>query len=330
LSDKPSVYLEDGKAIYRASALGNCQNALLLARLGYTGSMPPQWMQDRYDEGNEQEAIIGRKLERDFGFHLYGEQQTMEIDCGSKAMVRGHCDWLNQGPFQVNNLGSMVAVDVEGPVVVDAKAFAVSTYAKWRKTQFKGFDYYLWQMSVYAHAIGAVGVVMAVKNKNTSQYLVEYFPTETLRPMADVICRVLEIEDMATNGVMPFDQPCSPKMFPCPYFMMHPSAEKRDAPEQLQSLVDERQKLKQDIAVAEGRVASINGQIIKLCPEPGTYNTEGFTTTLYRNSSSVTDWEKLALDANTSIEIIKKEYTIKKPSDKLTVSVTAIPQKEIS
>jgi hypothetical protein len=344
--DKPSVFMENGKAVYRASALGNCQNALLLARLGYSGSLPPEKMQARYDEGHAQESIIGAKLEKDFGFHLYGEQSTMEVDCGSSALVRGHVDWLVGDSFEATwvaadqgfshairrtSAGAMYHVDPPGPVVVDAKALAVSSFDSWMKYRWDAFPYYLWQQSVYAHAIGAAGVVMAIKNKNTSEYLVEYFPIEELMPMSDIIRRVLHIEAMVANGVMPFTEPCTPKMYPCPYFMFHSADEKKEAPAELQKLIDERQRVKAEMGALDGRVIAIDQKILQLCKEPGTYGTEGFTTTLYRSGSSKTDWDLIAacLGTGTAREA-KEQFVTKTQADKLSVRVTAIPQKETS
>lgn len=59
--NRPNVYIDDatGLVVYRASSLGRCVKELVAARLGLDGESPPDWMQERFDEGtNAEQAII--------------------------------------------------------------------------------------------------------------------------------------------------------------------------------------------------------------------------------------------------------------------------------
>lgn len=103
--NRPNVYTEDGKTIWRASAIGNCLSSLAYEYMGVEPTAPPDWLQRSFEEGNQAEDELMTKLAAG-GHWLTGEelktagykvedndQIELEIEFG-QHVVRCHPDGI--------------------------------------------------------------------------------------------------------------------------------------------------------------------------------------------------------------------------------------------
>ena len=302
---KPDVYVENGVAVYRASALASCQNRLLMARLGYEGAAPPEKMQARFNAGHDHEPLILAKLES-FGTVVYDRQGSIELPVGKSAMVRGHIDGLCAGDVYVTSINGRkldegTIIQVDGLVIVDAKAFAVSTWEKWQGNYWRDFDYYSFQQMAYAIGYGAVGILMACKNKNTDEHSFDYWTVDAMPvTKADILKKVMAIEKMAAQGETAlFELPCNPVSYPCPYWMFHDDADRitvKDGDVEggfdvLTDLVQERLLIELRAKEDSARKTEIDAEIVRLYgfKEAGA-RLPIATVTTYHHSYSTTEW----------------------------------------
>src|SRR3990167_4153134 len=89
--NRPIVYQEGDKWVYRASAVGRTIRCLLLARKGYTPLSAPDYLEKAAEAGTHYEGIVKARLRTD-GYRIGGEQRFVEIPVGDRAIIRGHLD----------------------------------------------------------------------------------------------------------------------------------------------------------------------------------------------------------------------------------------------
>jgi hypothetical protein len=348
--DAAAVYIErhaDGTevAVYRASSLMSCQNLLLMARLGYDGSSPPEWMQKRFDAGHDHEPLILAKLESEGQVEVYNRQGSVDLPVGSKAVIRGHIDGMLAGKLWVSSINGYRFSEptthvVDGLVIVDAKALSKAGYAKWVANQWRDFPYYLWQQFAYAKGYGAVGVLMAVKCKDSDEHVWDYWEIDAMPiTAADLYRRVLYIEGLAEHGESAiFSSPCDPVSFPCPYWMFHPTGqdvtiddgELTGGFEALETLAlkrnaaaeREREAKREKESLDEEITELVSGRVAK-AKLPGGAN---FST--YHTTRSITDWAAIAQAVGEGdADDARERFTQTVPSQKLTVKVTVPKEK---
>src|SRR5690606_24133379 len=90
--DRPIVYTEGHRRVYRASALGSCLRALVAAGLGMTPSEPHEVMMRAAEFGTRHDAGILEWLQRHKGFRIVEQQVPVELVVGSRYVLRGHVD----------------------------------------------------------------------------------------------------------------------------------------------------------------------------------------------------------------------------------------------
>lgn len=253
---------EDAKLeriVYRASALGGCVKALVAARLGLPGEGTPEWMQEKYDQGHAAEQPILAELAKGRDgvgrWYLYdptsdhayphgpnppafphvtkalmvmddSDQFTAAIPVGSSAVIKCHLDGVGElvEPPGVNPLGLVKMMRA----VIEAKAFADSTYDKYAKGGIMAFPYYAWQVSVQMHSTGlpclfAVGLKDEDGVFQPGGTMTVDLITEPPYTMTQLKMRVMKAEGMVKtaregDGALPA---CDVKMYPCPYFKFH-------------------------------------------------------------------------------------------------------------
>lgn len=173
--DRPAVYVEniDGVdvVVYRASALGGCERALVAARVGATRHPVPAVIQNAFDEGHRNEPIIMGRFADDHTGQMRlipnGENQRQvqipviwsgKRKTSQPIMVRGSLDGLAIG----------VSGDLKGKkIVVDAKAFSTSNFDRMLRDPSKlpFWDHYITQQMLYARGVGADWAVLAICEK---------------------------------------------------------------------------------------------------------------------------------------------------------------------
>jgi hypothetical protein len=239
--NRPSVYVEDGTAIYRASALGHqCLTQLVAARMGYAPTAPPAWLLSRYDEGTAMEPVIIERLRREYGWVVTDDgddsQMELEIPVGSLAKIRLHPDGRATIPDQKVN-----------EFVLEVKAFGDDYWEKFQKLGVAGFTGYAWQTALEMSATGlpCAFVVaykpgrMEDKTLNPDEYweteIAFQFLEEPLVPISEIKAKVIKAEMAARKGEIPT---CDGKgFFPCAFPQLH-VAEKEDGDYTVDALVD--------------------------------------------------------------------------------------------
>lgn len=347
MSDKPIVYLDDnGTPTYRPSAIYNCLSVLVAARLGLEPKSAPGWMQERFNEGHAYEdTILERARLRGFTF-LYGFQMEVTQKVGPAQMV-GHIDALGAGAFIPDTIDGLAhdgsSVDLGVPILIDAKAFAESSWEKWTRTRdpWAAFPYYSWQMTTYSKALGNLPIAMAIGLKDREHYqrtgetrLIDFrLDLFTKPPMSfgRIMARILEVERLAAKGVDGIPGTCDNSVFPCPYFTYPFHTEKEqtalEVPEgerftELVNLAEERTAIYRQIKDLETRLGDLDRQMLATVGEEegnirfGDASSVISSASFYRSMRSEIDWDAVRLDYP---DFDRDSYTVKRPSSKLSV-----------
>jgi hypothetical protein len=285
MSDAPSVYIDDqGRAIYRPSSIMSCENTFIAHRLGIDPMLPPDKMQERYDEGHLHEPAILRYLEDEEGWFLAEQQKEVEFTVTPKIVVRGHIDASGASP-----------VDVErGELrrrVVDAKALSYDYFGdvmysiddQWH-VRWDKVPYYAAQMTCYMVAENATGA-LAVAQKNLEdrtildRIVVAYFDEPPMDVM-ELKARVAKIEAKSRKGDLP--DVCSNQQFPCPFYhVLHngpqPGAETVNEYDVLHALAKEFEDAKAAQKAAESRRERCRAKVLEALGERPFVQTPSFS-----------------------------------------------------
>ena len=209
--------------IYRASSLGYSLEQLVCPHLGYDAIPPPEWLQEKFDEGTALEEPILARLEAD-GWLLSSRQKEVEFDViPGVAKVVGHLDAIRH-------------YDDRPGRVVEVKTMNGKT---WDSVAAKGWsagglmEKYKWQQAAYTLATG-LGHIMVCYNKATEKIII-FSHDEPFYTIADIANKLQSAEDAINAGVIP--EGCTD--YPCPYFYLHaPIEDPEPAPADLDTLLD--------------------------------------------------------------------------------------------
>ncbi len=240
--DKPAVYEEGASVIYRASSLGNCIGALVRARLGVTGSPPPDAMLERYAEGHEYEATV---LQRGLGVDWLEVTSTDNLALFGKVVVDPATN-RNQVETEIAWGNKVVRCHPDGVVtrgstleqfVCEVKFLGPDMFREARD-DFDAFltahPSYKWQAAIEMLSTGlpllyVVGEkdIVEVEGERVLRGVGEVLTTEVTTPpfnLVDVKMRIAEVEGWVARGEMPA---CPlPLMYPCAYWADHQVDEK--------------------------------------------------------------------------------------------------------
>lgn len=216
--DEPVRYVDaDGTVVYRISGLGGCIRALIAAGSDYSAMPHPAWFQEVLDEGTAAEAVINAEWERqtDMPTTAIGQRVELEIGVidGKRVVARGHIDGLR-------------GLD---PVVREYKKLRDSTWGHFQTQGVECQPTYPWQTSGYMFATGADEVEFVGGHwDSATQTLVEVeckHITSPPIPLRAIKLKIAEVEHAINNGEHPYQHPCGPKMYPCPYYQLHDEGE---------------------------------------------------------------------------------------------------------
>lgn len=200
--NRPSVYVEGGRTVFRASALGGCLRALVAARLGYDPLPFDEAAELRMGEGNLHEPAIVQWLEGE-GWTVIDQQREVELTVGDTLVIRGHIDGNAR---------------LTGPTrLLEIKAMGHEPYKRWVADRFKSNERYAWQVSTYMHALDLPGLFV-VKNRNSGEVDVMELDEAPI-PLAKIKARVASVETIARRGDLP---DCDVDYtWNCPYRFLH-------------------------------------------------------------------------------------------------------------
>lgn len=190
--DRPPVYEEDGRVIYRASAIGGCTKMLAAIRMGYSMSDTPERMREVFEAGNEAESRTIIEL-KNKGWEIGHQQEQVELQLTPRLVVRAHLD----------------ARAIDTPIEIKSTVGEISD-ALWER--------YLWQFSVIMCATGKDLILVTWDRDERRITKTEIFKDLPLS-RAQILQKVLEVERVAGLGVLP--EVCDHPMYPCPVFRLH-------------------------------------------------------------------------------------------------------------
>lgn len=254
---------------YRASSLGYSLCQLVAGHLGYSPVDPPEWLQEKFDEGHRIEPLTIEKL-RDRGWMIQVSQEEinavgdhqieveLEVIPG-KAKVVGHLDGIAHG--------YTLASREEGQTissVLEVKRM----YAKgWEQFNQKGWDTpgliqkYKWQASCYMLATGMPHVMVAW-NADTEE-LTYKLATEPFYTISDIANKLQKAEEFIEKGLIPDD--CED--WPCAYYYLHGDSDKElpaPADTDLESIMAAWLEADKRAKIYEGEKDNLRKQMIEL------------------------------------------------------------------
>jgi hypothetical protein len=245
VSDAPIVQvLEDGKVVYRASALGMCTRALVAARQGYEQQPPPAKLQEVFDAGHRAEEDFFARLS------VFDEvvQQQLEVSLPitSRITVVGHLDGLRiSAP--------------KGAEVIEVKSQSDDMWHDWKPkfwTEDALWKKYAWQISVYYHATQAQTITVYRYNRTTCMVAAETYH-RAFHDLAEIRDRVLNIESLALDQDLP---DCKENAWGCPFGYLHKELEPVDEP-RLEELIKDYYLLKRVKDANDREMVRIKGLI---------------------------------------------------------------------
>lgn len=235
-----------GIVSYRASAVGGCSRALVCAGLDYTPEPPPDWLQERFDEGHTLEPLVldilrtGRslKLLRHPDSDMVSvrvdddsEQTSHRLDVGTvdidgepwKVTVMAHSDAMGlvRLSWDTPESEAWTAVDIE------VKCFRDDLWAKFVTGGVAAMPDYAWQASARMHAHGLPILFVVARKKGSLRAgdgdleIVDMaceLVTTPLVPLKDFKKRLLKIESRIGDQELPA---CDLRQYPCPYYYAH-------------------------------------------------------------------------------------------------------------
>lgn len=232
----------DGRVVYRASALGGCDLALLAARLEYEAIPPPTNLQKAYDRGQKVEPIVLDMLRRDRGWQIVSPQREVELPLTSKISVVGHTD----GETWESSPGRRV-VEVKSQSELEWKRFATDGW------DGGFFPKYKWQLSAYMLALDLPAfMVRALWDGEKVADIDVIEVAEPFYTLEDIRRRVLRIEAAAATGVLLAD--CTSD-YGCPYFYLHEEVDRELVTDvAIGKLAHEYEDARRERVVADGKM----------------------------------------------------------------------------
>jgi hypothetical protein len=237
--DRAAVYVEGDTIVYRASAVGMCDKALIAIRQGVTPLSPPEWLQEKMQEGTESESLIVEQARRTMREgQVVSTQDVVEIpvwvkEDGTKVVIRGHTDGTLWGVAE--------GTHTERYWGIEAKKLGPSLWGKWQKgmnTFFDAMPYYRDQLVIYMEGLG-YPFLYAVGRWDPDEGVVTEVDVEVVSTppgsISEIKARIIQIELAAASGVMPT---CSGGMYPCPVYFIHDEDERDQGDEALDAAVD--------------------------------------------------------------------------------------------
>lgn len=236
--NRPDVYTEeDGKVVYRASALGNCTRALVaIGRDNYQEAMGKDrvdLLERSADEGDLHEDAVRKKLIRE-GYELVSSQELIEVEVIKGVVVRGHTDGV-----------ITLSTKTKG-VLLEVKSMSNKRFDRWVKQGFDGFPKFAFQISAYMKAYPGRDVLYVVKRREDGFEQRTTIPADSPPVSWKAIRKkVLTAESHRRKRASFPDCDLTPQeRFWCPFFYLH---DEEDPVEQPSEMTDEDKAVLADL-----------------------------------------------------------------------------------
>lgn len=212
--NRPSCYIEDGRVIFRASAVGRSSHVLAASAAGVMPASFTERTKGYFHEGNLHEPdIINRVASDGWAFsHIGTDQDELLVPVSSRIAIRCHPDG-----YATATKDHRFAVKGTR-CVFEGKAMSKDVFDRWDRRGFDDFWSYAVQFSIEMEGSGLPGL-FAVKNRNNGEVRWQVFTTPPI-PFAEIRKRLLLVEKGARGGDLnPLKEKC--KEFGCQYFFLH-------------------------------------------------------------------------------------------------------------
>lgn len=176
--NRPSVYYEGEKTVYRASSFGIPLRSLVAARLGYEPQGPPTIVREAAEEGHRMEPVVKNILAEP----VHHEQREVEFEHGL-VIVRGHID------------------GVLPRRLLEVKGVSVAGMVAWRRHRWGCRPGWAWQTSVYCCSLELERLEMAVFARGTED--VDRWDTEPVYQAHHIRERIDTVEHFVGLGMLP-------------------------------------------------------------------------------------------------------------------------------
>lgn len=206
--DRPSVYQEDDRWIYRASALGSCVRYLVASALGYEdrrGQKVDDLLERSADEGNLHEGAVVRKMEEE-GWEIEGRQDEINVQVIPKVFIRGHREGIRTRSTTTQ--------------LFEIKSMSTKQFTKWQNNGFDAFERYAYQISSYMEAHPGLDVEYIVKRREDGFTTYRTIPSVAPPiPFSIIRKKVVIAEKYRRKGELP---PCDiANQWGCPVWYLH-------------------------------------------------------------------------------------------------------------
>ncbi len=238
--------------------MGYSLEQLVAPNLGYERIPPPDWLQKKFDEGNEIEPRCIEKL-RDQGWIITVNQET--VNAVGDYQIEVELEVIPGVAKIVGHLDGIVLQGLDTPHVLEVKSMA---HKSWEVFAASGWDApgliqkYKWQASALMLATGMPHVMVAW-DKETEELTVELVD-EPFCTISDFALKLAAAEDHINRGTVP--EGCAD--YPCPFFYLHAPIEAPEpAPPELDGLLTAWQAANHAKKVYEGEEKALRELVVE-------------------------------------------------------------------
>lgn len=219
---RPNRYVEGGRVVYRASALGSCVKSLVALGMGMTPEPHPDWLLRKFDEGIAGEPVVVDMLrpnwriadEKEGHYYQWHDgQMLVEVPVGRHVIIRGHADAIGTCFLAPVYEYGETEWETGDKRLIEVKCTTEDYGAVVLK---KLPPLYAWQVSTYGGFFG-LPVMLALGIKDGDGQVVNVVTQMIDKPpytMSQVKQRVIGIESCVKSGELPV---CDYKQWPCPF-----------------------------------------------------------------------------------------------------------------
>lgn len=320
--DRPIVYPDGDKMIYRASAVGDCLRALVAAGLQYEALPDPAYLTRAAAEGNLHEPDIVDKV-LGMGLEDTGAQDELDVQVvRNQVYLRGHMDGNLHGAMVkvVPHLreGSPVPLQSDEHAVLEAKTMSRRIFEEWQRGRFGVKVRYAYQVSTYMYGAGrAVGkdflpALYAVKRRDDGFMEYTWIPEPPIK-WERIRKRVLDAERWRLRGELP---PCDiDRQWGCAYWFLHEEDDGEMAPvvsvsDEIKGMLAEILPVYRDAKdrekAAKLEADEMKDRIHQLMDQATKVDVEGYTVSWVTQHREKTDYKRMIADMGITDEQLAK------------------------
>jgi hypothetical protein len=239
--DRPSVQYDDDTDEWwiRASALGGCIRSLVASGRGVMPQPPPDWMQEKFDEGHAAEPVLESMAMESLGHRPFGRPRKVRLSFdtthGGPIIVSGEVDnySLDEGAVDVGIPDLIHEYKAMGKSYVDSIRKLGGTPTTEQVLEVLPAPYRT-QISVYMHGAARrfgkmIPVALVIGEKDEGGVVRSILPIVMIReppvPLEDIEKRASHIVNMViADGDGEFPD-CDVAQYPCGHFFLHDDEE---------------------------------------------------------------------------------------------------------